>query len=126
MEQNLYEIEYKKDLLFLNCPKCKQTTNFEFDKNDPDLLIINCFKCQNKVEKCLSDYLETLSKCDTLPELKCDKLNHFLDIFCQKCNKQFCSECDINNHNNCSPIKKNIKRNCKRKNWKNKNYDRDY
>ena len=106
MEQKLYEIEYKKDLLFLNCLKCKQTTNFEFDKNDPDLLIINCFKCQNKSEKCLSDYLETLSKCDTLPELKCDKHNHFLDKFCQKCNKQFCSECDANNHNNCSPIKK--------------------
>ena len=106
MEQKLYEIEYKKDLLFLNCLKCKQTTNFEFDKNDPDLLIINCFKCQNKSEKCLSDYLETLSKCDSLPELKCDKHNHFLDKFCQKCNKQFCSECDANNHNNCSPIKK--------------------
>ncbi len=104
MEQNLYEIEYKKDLLFLNCPKCKQTTNFEFDKNDPDLLIINCFKCQNKVEKCLSEYLDTLSKYDSLPELKCDKHNHFLDKFCQKCNIQFCSEC--NNHNNCSPIKK--------------------
>ena len=34
MEQNLYEIEYKKDLLFLNCPQCKQTPNFEFVKND--------------------------------------------------------------------------------------------
>ena len=105
MEQNLYEIEYKKDLLFLNCPQCKQTPNFEFVKNDPDILIINCLNCQNKSEKNLSDYLQTLSKYDSLPELKCDKHNHFLDKFCQKCNKQFCSECDINNHNNCSPIK---------------------
>lgn len=105
MDQNLYEIEYKKDLLFLNCPECKQTTNFEFVKNDPDLLIINCFKCQKKSEVCLSDYLQTLSNYDSLPELKCDKHNHFLDKFCQKCNKQFCSECDTNNHNNCSPIK---------------------
>ena len=40
MELNLYEIEYKKDLLFLNCPQCKQTPNFEFVKNDPDILII--------------------------------------------------------------------------------------
>ena len=105
MELNLYEIEYKKDLLFLNCPQCKQTPNFEFVKNDPDILIINCLNCQNKSEKNLSDYLLTLSKYDSLPELKCDKHNHFLDKFCQKCNKQFCSECDINNHNNCSPIK---------------------
>ena len=47
MDPNLSEIDYKKDSLFLNCPKCKQTTNFEFVQNDPDLLI-NCFKCQNK------------------------------------------------------------------------------
>ena len=64
MDPNSCEIEYKKDSLFLNCPKCKQTTNFEFASDNPDLLKINCFKCQNKTEECLSDYLQTLSKYD--------------------------------------------------------------
>ena len=77
-----------------NICKCSICNNFINNSNDS----YYCCKCQNKTEECLSDYLQTLSKYDSLPELKCDKHNHFLDRFCQKCNKQFCSECDKNNH----------------------------
>ena len=47
----------------------------------------------------------TLSNLSSPTEVKCEKHNTYLDKFCYKCHKQFCSECDMNNHINCSPIK---------------------
>jgi hypothetical protein len=50
--------------------------------------------------------MEKLSKLDLPKEVKCEKHNTYLDKFCYKCRKQFCSECDSQTHIGCSPVKK--------------------
>ena len=102
---NIPEIIYLEDNLFLNCPKCKETAYLELNKKDANKLNINCFKCNNKSLENLDEYMLTLSNLSSPTEVKCEKHNTYLDKFCYKCHKQFCSECDMNNHINCSPIK---------------------
>ena len=103
--KEISDFVYEQDILFLNCPKCKGTAYLSFNKKNPDLININCHKCQNKTETYLTDYMDNLSKLSEIKELKCDNHNSFLDKYCYKCHKQFCSECDIDSHKTCSPIK---------------------
>ena len=106
---NIPDIIYFEDNLFLNCPKCKQTAYIDFNKSDPNKININCLKCNNKTEQCLDDYMTNLSILNSPTEVKCEKHNSYLDKYCYKCHIQFCSECDMQNHIDCSPIKNIIK-----------------
>ena len=105
INQELSEIKSIKDNLFLNCSKCKQTCYLTFNRRYPYNININCYNCQNNSEICLNDYIQNLSKCISPIEIKCNIHNNFLDKFCYKCHKQFCSQCDMNSHNTCYPIK---------------------
>ena len=104
MDTNI-PIIYFQDNLFLNCPKCKETAYLDFNTKDPSKINISCFKCNNKNEEYLEDYMTQLTKLSSPTEVKCEKHNNFLDKYCYKCHKQFCSECDMKNHIECSPIK---------------------
>ena len=106
---NIPDIIYFEDNLFLNCPKCKQTAYIDFNKSDPNKININCLKCNNKTEQYLDDYMINLSILNSPTEVKCEKHNSYLDKYCYKCHIQFCSECDMQNHIDCSPIKNIIK-----------------
>ncbi len=106
---NIPDIIYFEDNLFLNCPKCKQTAYIDFNKRDPNKININCLKCNNKTEQYLDDYMINLSILNSPTEVKCEKHNSYLDKYCYKCHIQFCSECDMQNHIDCSPIKNIIK-----------------
>ena len=109
INQDLSDIKSIKDNLFLNCPKCKCTCYLSFNKKYPYKIDINCYNCQNKIEINLDDYLKGLSNYDSQKVVKCEKHNTFLDKYCYKCHKQFCSQCDMNTHNNCYPIKQIMK-----------------
>lgn len=109
VDQDISDIKNIKDNLFLNCPQCKSTCYLSFNKRYPYNIDINCNNCQNKTEIFLEDYLNKLSNYDPQNVVKCENHNTFLDKFCYKCHKQFCSKCDMNAHNNCYPIKQIMK-----------------
>ena len=106
---NIPDIIYFQDNLFLNCPKCKETAYIDFNRKDPNKININCLKCNNKTEQYLDDYMTNLSVLNSPTEVKCEKHNTYLDKYCYKCHIQFCSECDMQNHIDCPPIKNIIK-----------------
>ena len=103
VDQDISDIKNIKDNLFLNCPQCQSTCYLSFNKKYPYNIDINCNNCQNNTEVFLEDYLNNLY--DPLKVVKCEKHNTFLDKFCYKCHKQFCSQCDMDAHYNCYPIK---------------------
>lgn len=109
INQNLSEIKTAKDNLFLNCPQCKQTCYLSFNRSYPYKLNINCYNCNNNKIINVEDYLKCISTYDSQIKVKCEKNNTFLDKYCYKCHKQFCSLCDMNSHNTCYPIKQIIK-----------------
>lgn len=106
MNSTAPEIIYFQDNLFLNCPKCKGTAYLDFTRKDPSQISINCYRCNNQQIQNLDDYMSNLSALESPTEVKCEKHNTYLDKFCYKCHKQFCSQCDMNNHTGCTPIKK--------------------
>ena len=109
INQDLSDIKSIKDNLFLNCPNSKYTYSLSFNRRYPYKIDINCYNCQNKIDINLDDYLKALSNYDSQKVVKCEKHNTFLDKYCYKCHKQFCSQCDMNTHNNCYPIKQIMK-----------------
>ena len=109
INQDLSEIKTKKENLFLNCPQCKQTCYLSFNRRYPYKININCYNCKINKEINLDDYLKGLSTYNSQVKVKCEKNNTFLDKYCYKCHKQFCSSCDVNFHNTCYPVKDLIK-----------------
>ena len=109
INQDLSDIKSIKDNLFLNCPKCKSTCYLSFNKKYPYNIDINCNNCQNKTDIYLEDYLSSLSNYDPQKVVKCQIHKTFLDKFCYKSHKQFCSRCDMDAHSNCYPIKQIMK-----------------
>ena len=109
INQDLSEIKTKKENLFLNCPQCKQTCYLSFNRRYPYKININCYNCLINKEINLDEYLKDLSTYDSQVKIKCEKNNTFLEKYCYKCHKQFCSSCDVNSHNTCYPVKDIIK-----------------
>ena len=91
----LYDFEFDKKFIFLNCPKCKEIPFISLNKLFPEKININCDKCKNKIEMPLNNYINTLSSKNMIKNKGCAEHNNYLDRYCYKCHIQFCSKCEI-------------------------------
>ena len=57
----LYDFEFNKKFLFLNCPNCKEIPYISLNLINPERININCDKCKNKIDIPLNNYLNNLS-----------------------------------------------------------------
>ena len=101
----IYDINFDKKYLFLNCPKCKEIPYLSFNKENPEKINIKCDKCNNKSEFALDKYISNLPSQDLLKNKNCTEHNNFLDKYCYKCHIQFCSKCEIYNQHSSHRLK---------------------